>query len=212
MSKTNSIASLVTTLALISGTSAALLGGVSLLTREPIARRLQEKTGGALSDVLPAFDNDPLQEKVETGNVTFYIGRKNNRVTGFAGETISPEGYNGNITVLAGLQPNGKITAVLVTSQAETPGLGTVVCERSRQKAVSSLGKHISGLPPNAILDQFSGMKANPGDKPWQVKKDGGKLDAVSGATITSRAVSSAVYAIARSFMENSEQLMKETF
>jgi electron transport complex protein RnfG len=60
------------------------------------------------------------------------------------------------------------------------------------------------------ILDQFSGRKAVPGQPDWKVKKDGGEVDALTGATITSRAVTDAVYHIARTFAENQQQLLKE--
>jgi electron transport complex protein RnfG len=60
------------------------------------------------------------------------------------------------------------------------------------------------------VLDQYSGMKAEAGQAPWKVKKDGGQLDAVTGATITSRAVADAVFTIAETFSKNSTQLLKE--
>ena len=53
-------------------------------------------------------------------------------------------------------------------------------------------------------------MKTEAGQTPWAVKKDGGNLDAVTGATITSRAVGGAVFAIAETFARNREQLLKE--
>jgi electron transport complex protein RnfG len=86
-----------------------------------------------------------------------------------------------------------------------------VVCGRSREKTLSKLIKGVkeTGLPPNRILDQFNGMKASAGQDPWAVKKDGGTLDAITGATITSRAVGGAVFAIAETFAQNSEKLMK---
>ena len=206
------ISVLAVRLALIAGIAAALLGWVYLVTEEPIAAALQAKTNAALGEVLPAFDNQPAEETVVKDGVTFYVGKKNGQVVGFAGEMITPKGYNGNVTVLAGLAPDGTITTVLVTKQAETPGLGTVVCERKREKTISKIIKGVkeTGLPPNAVLDQFSGMAARAGAPEWKVKKDGGTLDAVTGATITSRAVGGAVFTIAETFAQNSAQLLKE--
>lgn len=202
---------LVLALALIAAVAAALLGGVYLLTEKPIQEAMQAKTNAALSEVLPAFDNQPGEETVQIDEVTFYIGRKDGKITGVAGETITPKGYNGNVTVLTGLKPDGTITTVLVTKQAETPGLGTVVCERKREKTLSGLiqGKTETGLPPNPVLDQFSGMKAEAGNSPWKVKKDGGQIDAVTGATITSRAVTDAVFTIAETFAENKTEIIR---
>jgi electron transport complex protein RnfG len=193
---------LVLSMSLIAGIAAALLAWVYRVTEIPIAAAMQKKTNAALSEVLPAFDNQPSEETVTAGAVTFYVARKNGAVIGFAGETVTPKGYNGNVTVLAGLTPDGAITTVLVTQQAETPGLGTVVSERKREKTLSGLIKGVTetGLPPNAVLDQFGGMRAVAGQPPWAVKKDGGELDAVTGATVTSRAVAGAVFTIAETF------------
>jgi electron transport complex protein RnfG len=209
MSNKVNIPILTVSLALIAGIAAALLGWIYQLTLEPIAAALQAKTNAALVEVMPEFDNQPAQETVEKNGVTFYIGRKDGQIVGFAGETITPRGYNGDVTVLAGLKPDGTLTTVLVTRQAETPGLGTVVCERKRPKTLSGLIKGVkeTGLPPNAVLDQFTGMAAEAGAPVWAVKKDGGELDAVSGATITSRAVSGAVFTIAETFMKHAETL-----
>jgi Na+-translocating ferredoxin:NAD+ oxidoreductase subunit G len=208
MSNKVNIPVLTFSLALIASVAAALLGGVYLLTQEPIEAALQAKTNAALGEVLPAFNNRPGEETERIDGVTFYIGRTDGKISGIAGETVTPKGYNGNITVLAGLTPDGTITTVLVTRQAETPGLGTVVCERKRQKTLSGLikGEKETGLPPNPVLDQFSGMKAE--EAPWRVKKDGGQIDAVTGATVTSRAVTEAVTAIADTFARHRERLV----
>lgn len=209
MSNKVNIPILTIALALIAGIAAALLGWIYLLTQEPIAAALQAKTNAALGEVLPEFDNQPAQETIEKNGVTFYVGRKDGQIVGLAGETITPKGYNGNVTVLAGLKPTGEITTVLVTKQAETPGLGTVVCERKREKTISKIIKGVkeTGLPPNAALDQYSGMEAAAGDAEWKVKKDGGTCDAVTGATITSRAVCGAVFSIAETFAANKDAL-----
>ena len=212
MSNPVNIPVLTVSLAMIAGIAASLLGWVYTVTEKPIASALQKKTNAALREVLPAFDNQPGEETVVLGEVTFYVGRKQGTIIGFAGETITPNGYNGNVTVLAGLLPEGTLTTVLVTRQAETPGLGTVVCERKRQKTLSGLihGEKETGLPPNPVLDQFAGKQVAAGQAPWAVKKDGGTLDAVTGATITSRAVGGAVFTIAETFAQNRNQLLKE--
>ena len=207
------ITPLVLSTGLISCVATALMAWVFVITEAPIAAAQQQKNTAALSQVLPAFDNQPTKEAVTLNGVTFYAARKDGQITGFAGETISTKGYAGEISVLAGLKPDGTITTVLVTKQSETPGLGTVVAERVREKTLSGLiaGKKETGLPPNKILDQFNGMKAVAGQTPWAVRKDGGNLDAITGATITSRAVGGAVFTIAETFAQNKDQLLKET-
>lgn len=203
---------LVVSLALIAAIAAALLGWVYLLTQEPIARAQQEKTNAALRDVLPSFDNQPGEETVVLDDVKFYTARTEGTICGFAGEFVTPKGYNGDVTVLAGIALDGTLTTVLVIKQSETPGLGTVVTDRKRAKTLSGLlaGKEETGLPANPVLDQFSGMKATAGSTPWTVKKDGGTLDAVTGATITSRAVADAAYTIAETFAKNSTTLLTD--
>jgi electron transport complex protein RnfG len=203
------ITPLVLSTGLISFVATALMAWVFVITEAPIAATQQQKNTAALSQVLPAFDNQPLQEAVTLNGVTFYTARKDGQITGFAGETTSTKGYAGEINVLAGIKPDGTITTVLVTKQSETPGLGTVVAERVREKTISGViaGKKETGLPPNKILDQFNGMKAVAGQTPWAVKKDGGELDAITGATITSRAVGGAVFAIAETFAAQRDAL-----
>jgi Na+-translocating ferredoxin:NAD+ oxidoreductase subunit G len=203
---------LMLSMGLISCGAAALLAWVFLVTEAPIQEAMKQKTNAALQQVLPAFDNQPSEETVQAGDVTFYIARKNGIVSGFAGEAVSNKGYGGGITVLAGVALDGTVGTVLVTKQTETPGLGTVVCGRTREKTLSGLIKGVqeTGLPPNRILDQFNGMKAEAGQAPWAVKKDGGNLDAITGATITSRAVGDAVFTIAEAFAKNSAELLKE--
>lgn len=210
MSNKVNIPILAVSLALIAGLAAALLGGVYLITKEPINAALQAQTDAALQKVIPDVENID-EQTVTTEGVTFYTGRVGGEITGFAGKTVTPKGYNGNVTVLAGLHPDGTITTVLVTKQAETPGLGTVVCERKRRKTLSDLiqGEKETGLPANPILDQFSGMAAEPGAPQWKVQKDGGQCDAITGATITSRAVAGAVFTIAETFSTQRDALIQ---
>lgn len=203
------ISRLMITPALIAGTAAALLAAVSQLTDEPIRNALEQRTNAALIEVLPAFDNQPAEEAVVVGEVTFYVGRSSGAIVGYAGETISQKGYGGPVTVLAGLTPEGTVTTVLVTRQSETPGLGTEVCDRKRPKTLSGLlrGDTETGLPPNPVLDQFRGKSAQAGQSPWAVRKDGGTIDALTGATITSRAVTEAVFTIAETFATHRDDL-----
>lgn len=190
--------------------SAGLLAGASILTKEPIKKAELKKTSSALKDVLPAFDNNPAAEKVtckaaDGREVVFYLAKKGGKLVGVAGEGSSNKGFNGNVTVMVGLDPAGTVQKVIVTKQGETPGLGTVVTDRKREKTIYDLfsdKKAAAGLPPNKILDGFEGKTAVPG-KPWKVKKDGGQFDFVTGATITSRAVTDAVYTVASTYTAN---------
>ena len=225
LKKTENVIVLGLFLGLISGIAAALLGYVFEITKEPIKKAQMEKTNQALKDVLPDFNNQPSLEVLaftspdaEKYKVTFYPAKKDGVLVGFAGQSITKRGYGGEIEVMAGLAPDGTIRTVIVTSQQETPGLGTVVTERKREVTifdVLGMGKKVdkSQLPPNPILDQFKGHSGSPSDswpKPWSVKKDGGQVNFVTGATISSRAVTDAVFRIAKTFEAEKAAIMSK--
>jgi len=203
---------LTVSLGLIAGCSAALMARVYVFTQTPIAARALENTNKALRELLPEFDNQPAEETVVFASpkgfpVTFYLARKGDDLVGTVAEIVTSEGFSGDITVMAGLDMSGCITTVLVTRQTETPGLGTVVTERKRKKNILNLfDEPETGLPPNPILDQLGGKNA---EADWLLSKDGGSLDAVTGATITSRAVVGAVHQIVLTFAANHEKLME---
>ena len=90
---------------------------------------------------------------------------------------IAPDGYVAPLTLLVGIDNNGKITGVSVTSHRETPGLGDKV-ERGKSDWIKL----------------FTGLSADdPASGNWALSRDGGEFDHISGATITSRAVVKAV-------------------
>ncbi len=221
-----SIVKLTVSLGLIAGCSAALMARVYVFTQAPIAARALENTNKALQELLPKFDNQPAEETITLNSpknvpVTFYLARKGDELVGTAAEIVTAEGFSGDITVMAGLDCKGRVTTVLVTRQTETPGLGTVVTERKRKKTILNLfDEPETGLPPNPVLDQLNGLSGMPVDAvtgatwthpegEWKLRKDGGSLDAVTGATITSRAVVDAVHQIALTFAEHHEELME---
>jgi electron transport complex protein RnfG len=127
-----------------------------------------------------------------------------------AGEIITPEGFSGDVTVMVGLNPDASIRKVIVTAQNETPGLGTAVTDRKRQKTLAGLlsgKKPPEGLPPNRYLDWYENKKA--GAERWPIIKDGDSINAKTGATITSRAIDGAVFAIARTAADHLDELVK---
>lgn len=173
---------------------AILLGGFStlatvllvagnLVTREAIEQRHREDLLSSLHQVLPTsyYSNDllaePLQLPGPDGNpVTIYRGIRDHAVSALAYQVSEP-GYSGEIRLILGLDAAGKILGVRVLSHTETPGLGdNIEVEKS-----------------DWILD-FNGLSlGNPPAEQWRVKKDGGRFDAFSGATITPRAVVKAI-------------------
>ncbi len=200
-------------LGLVAAVASGLLSVVFSSTKEAIAINQQKKTNAALEQVLPEFDNVPSNETKTIDSpkgwpVKFYIGRKGDEVVGYAGEVVTPEGFSGDVTVMVGLGADGSVRKVIVTKQTETPGLGTAITDRKLKKTIVDLikgGTELVGLPPNQYLDQYDGRKAS--GTQWAVVKDGGDVDAKTGATITSRAVCGAVYAVCQTAVDHLDEL-----
>jgi electron transport complex protein RnfG len=208
----------------ICGAVAALvLAYFNDITREPIKKMKMQAVNNALKEVLPQFDNSPGTNVFEKDGIKFYGAKKDGKLVAVAASGISMKGYSGKVVAMVGLELNGKVrtialvdgkklSAVLITEQKETPGLGTVVCERKRQKTIFNVfakpGKNASLPPANPILDQFADKKA--GKNEWKVSKDGGTCDYMTGATVSSRAVTGLVYKIAHTYTVNRKEIVKE--
>ncbi len=194
--------------------SAVVLAVFSDIVREPIAAAELRNTNLALQQILPPFDNQPSQDKVsvkwENGaEYTFMGAFQDGKLVAIAASGSTP-GYAGAVEALVGLNPDGAIRAVLITKQNETPGLGSNVCQRKFQKTIFNLFEPTpEGLPPNAVLDQFSGKTADAA-KNWQVRKDGGSVDYITGATVTSRAVTLLVSELDRCYLANQAKIAAE--
>jgi electron transport complex protein RnfG len=109
--------------------------------------------------------------------VTVYRARKNHQPVAAVFASIAPDGYNGTIKLLIGVDTHGTLLGVRVLSQRETPGLGDAI-ETDRSD-------WILGFRGKSLQD--------PDYKHWKVKKDGGVFDQFTGATITPRAVVKAI-------------------
>ena len=166
-------------LGLVSVISAALLGGMYLITKEPIARIERESRIEAIRKVAPDFDNDPQAEamKIPTASgdtCTLYPAMLGGRFNGAAVSCRSMDGFAGEITVMAGFNADGSGRDYEVLSHAETPGLGSKMqlWFRDPKGARSVIGK-------------------NPATTSFYVTKDkgaGGQIDGITAATISSRA------------------------
>ncbi len=204
-------------LGLTCAVSAVIMGMAAAVTKKPISDAKKAALMENLQQVVPAFDGEPILKTVQTEDnipVDFYLVKKGGKFAGAAGIFFSMKGYAGKLQVMAGLDPAGKIKTVIVTEQNETPGLGTKITDRVRQKTIFNLfSDDTPGLPANKILDQFDGHSAAGDDSwrtPWRVKKDGGDIDFITGATVTTRAVTDAVYRIESAWMRNRNTLVPE--
>lgn len=155
--------------------SGAILGGMYKLTEAPIARQAQEAQLAAIREVAPAFDNNPEAEAdtvvVSDRPCVVYPARMNGKLVGAAVKAYTMEGFAGEVSVMAGFSADGSVRDYRVLRQGETPGLGTKMETwfRDPTAARSVIGK-------------------NPAVTNFTVSKDGGDIDGITAATISSRA------------------------
>ncbi len=165
-------------LTLISLGASASLGFVYEITKEPIETSLLNKKLDAIKQVVPAFTNNPNDEvfMLPTGegdSLEVYPAKNGDQVVGYAVKSYSNKGFSGYIGLMVGFAPDLTIYNIIVLEQKETPGLGTKMVPE--------------GTPDSpAFKDQFKGK--NPVTFVLKVKKDGGTVDAITAATISSRA------------------------
>lgn len=174
----SSFLNLLVTLTVITLLAGLSLGYVYQWTKEPIAKAQMDKQLRAIEDVISGYDNNPVAEKYKvatpdgTDSLEFFPAKTKGKLIGVAVKTKSSKGYSGHVWVMVGFAINGDIQRIVVIEHKETPGLG-------------------SKMSSPKFLNQFFGK--NPAQMKLKVKKDGGDVDAITGATITSRAFSEAV-------------------
>lgn len=174
-------------LALFAALTAGAIGVTQILTAERIEQQRELATARARAAVLPeavSLDAGNTQKVPLPANEATGIreGAEAIRVTPGTGDAIlilpvtAPDGYSGRIELILGIREDGTLTGVRATEHQETPGLGDA----------------IEVAKSDWILD-FNGRSLdNPPPEQWQVGQEGA-FDALSGATITSRAVVEAV-------------------
>ena len=173
----SSLVNMVLSLGTVTIVAAALLAGVYSVTEEPIEAAKLSKQVEAVKAVTPAFDNDPVSEAVEltpSGEsvaLKVFPARKEGKLVGAAVESYSSAGFSGDIRLIYGFDAEGNITGFAVMEHAETPGLGAKMDEWFRSPEGN---RNVIGL--------------NPATSNLTVSKDGGDVDAITAATITSRA------------------------
>lgn len=181
----SSLKNMVLSLFGISLVMSAALGFVNQVTKGPIAEAIKAKEVNAIKDVLPPFDNDPVVTLREFDGIIFYSATKGGEPVGYAAKTFTEKGYSGRFDLMVGFLPDGTLNKVVVLQQKETPGLGNNI------------------LQPK-FSDQF--MNINIGELKNQslsVKKDGGTIDAISAATISSRAYCDGIQKAYNALMKN---------
>jgi Na+-translocating ferredoxin:NAD+ oxidoreductase subunit G len=174
--KESSLKNMIISLVMISLIASLALGGIYNMTKEPIALAIKAKEESAIKEVLPEFDSHVSYKVLpENGkdSMSFNRAYKGGILVGTAVSTYSNIGYGATqIQLMIGFLPDNVIQKIAVIQQNETPGLGTKMKEPK-------------------FKDQFNGK--NPGKFILKVKKDGGQVDAITAATISSRAFCDAV-------------------
>ena len=177
----------------------AISSGIFFLTKGKIDDAMAAQQRELLLQVIPQnyFDNNPAesvaipQDERLQGIQKIYLAKKNGQISAYAYETTAPDGYSGNIRLLVGLTPQGEVLGVRVIEHHETPGLGDKIELRISDWILSFNNQPIN----NDNLSE------------WAVKKDGGKFDQFSGATITPRAIVNQVKRSALVMLANSTAL-----
>ena len=161
---------LALTLLIITALVAALLAGVNSITKPIIDALKEAKTQAAINAVLPGGG-----QSIEFTDSTGLVSKVYASDKGYAVQ-VAPSGFDGEIDMMVGIDKEGKVIAISIISHTETAGLGAGAA------ANTSAGEAFRG--------QFAGLGGT-----LAVSKDGGEIDAITGATITSRAVTAGVNA-----------------
>ncbi|MEG0807688.1 MAG: RnfABCDGE type electron transport complex subunit G [Alistipes sp.] len=160
--------------------ASAGVGIVNEITMEPIAAAKQAALVAALDEVLPDFDATTMSEvQLDKMPITVYTATQADQVVGYAVQSMTKAGFGGVIRLMVGFSPVGEVLNVNVLEQSETPGLGTKMADDG-----NPLLKSVQGKNP-AQMALVEGRVA--------VRKDGGDVDALTAATISSRAYVDAI-------------------
>ncbi len=174
MKKQNDFIRLGGILFLIAAVTAALLGGFNEITKEPIALAKEAKALAAMQAVMPDATDFVLLEDIEITDPNIaqvHLAKKGVEPIGLC-FTLTPKGYGGEMSIMAGVLLNGKVSGVKIISHSETAGLG-------------------ANADKPEWLNQFEGKTT--GLAVVKGTAQGNQISAVSSATITSKAVTGAI-------------------
>lgn len=185
---------MVVVLTVLSTVSGGLLAAVKSGTQERIENQvLNFVKGPAIRSIMEGATNDPINDRfnlaVGESEMSFFVGVFDGEATTVAFETASG-GYGGDVGLMVGIDVKSeKLLGVGVTTHAETPGMGA------------------KAKDDPTFVSQF---KAIPVRDRYQVTNDGGEINAISGATITSRAVCAATTEAVEIYKELKPQLIEK--
>ena len=159
---------------LITGIAALILAVVNNFTEPIIAENSAKKQAAAMQNVLKdaEFSEENLAENVDDPEISeIYKAQKDGSAAGYV-VMVNPNGYNGAISMVVGIDAEGKVSGIDIISQSETAGLGA-----------------------NCVKDEFKDQFVGKSGEISVVKNDpkDNEIDAITSATITSKAVTSGV-------------------
>lgn len=173
--------------------SSAAVAYVNSLTEGPINEAKQAKQVKAIRDVIPGeFDNDPVADAwtIDTpdgGKLEFFPAKKEGRTIGTAVKTYTKNGFGGEVWLMVGFNPDGTVSNYSVLEHKETPGLGSKMDFWFTKKGKGDI------------------IGKKPGTAGLKVTKDGGDVDAITAATISSRAFLDAINRASAALAGNSD-------
>ena len=185
---------MVVVLTLLSSVSGGLLAYIKNGTEDRIEnQQLEFVKGPAIRSILAGASNDPITDRftIDDNGVerSVFVGVFDGKARNIAFETYG-KGYGGDVGVMVGINTDDEsIVGVGVTTHAETPGMGA----KAKDDPVWAT--------------QFTGLATK---DPIKVTQDGGSVNAISGATITSRAVATATGNAADVYKRLKPQIMEK--
>ena len=189
------IIKMVIVLTILSCFSGGLLAYINTATEDRIENQVLEFVKGpAVRSIFSEATNDPIADRIQIkdGEIerTFFVGVIDGEPRGVAFETFGRGGYGGDVGLMVGIDVNeDTVIGVGVTTHAETPGMG------AKAKTDPS------------FVAQYQGLSVK---EPIKVTNDGGTINAISGATMTSRAVSLAATEAGEIFQQLRPQLTEK--
>ena len=186
----SSFVNMVVVLGLVAAVSGTSLGYMFELTKEPIAKAQAEKLKKAIALVAPEFEEVKEYKMLPVDglgdSLSFYDVTKGGVLQGTAVKCWTDKAFSGRLWVIVGFLPDGTINNSNILQHKETPGLGDK-----------------TDIEKSTWNTQFKGK--NPADYSLIVTKDGGDVDAITAATITSRAYCDAMQRGYDAFMKSRE-------
>jgi len=182
-------------LTILSTFSGGLLAAINNKTKDRIQLQILEFVKGpAIRKIFEGITNDPIADRFDIKDgetqTSFFVGVFDGEPKAVAVEVFGKGGYGGDVGLMVGIDVNeDKLIGVGVTTHSETPGMG------ARAETDPTFVAQFKDLP---IKD------------PFKVNQDGGTINAISGATLTSRAVCSAASEAEEVYLKLKPQIVEK--